>query len=333
MAVATEPPGLEGLVSIFTALRSLAQWTLGTTQAFETTVHETNDTVEAVRKTANKAKRILDSLGAYTRELTDKYDLIDRTTPHSPYINSLSEDILSDILVIATESEYDSGYYGTLLARVPHFPEIAMTVCRGWRDLAGRCPMIWSCIRLDIGHSAIRTKKWLRRCAQAPLELQWIFEDNNGCKWKGDHDVELAEILLPYLSQVTRLRIHCPHLLPIKLKAVLSFPVLRSMSLRSLKITQSGHSAETDILTATSPLAPALQILYIDTSPVVWNWKFSNLRVLRLRSMNNRQSPSWSQLRDILTASMELRELELVDIGRSSGAEELSSRARSIYPD
>lgn len=130
MAVVTEAPGLEGLISLVTTLRSLAQWTFETAQAFENAVLRTDDTVMDVRNTTNRAKNIITDLAAHCRIATDVITCVDWSTPHPPYIHNLNEDILSEIFGTAEQEERRFYTFLSQVDQGPHLPELAMAVGR-----------------------------------------------------------------------------------------------------------------------------------------------------------------------------------------------------------
>ncbi|KAG8981858.1 hypothetical protein FRB93_008322 [Tulasnella sp. JGI-2019a] len=256
---------------------------------------------------------------------------------HSCYVDRLNDDLLYEVMsYIAAEEIAEEDLYGwerrrngrpAVIVRPPrdlYFPESAMLISRRWRFIASANARLWTRIRVDLDHPPNRTKQWLGRAGQAPLELCWIRADENpfdevAKQWGKVEDLdEWVNNLLPHLHRVVYLSIDFgfnPH--PNPLPNVLSellMKVARSPSLHSLHFHHFGEYPLCRQINVTPDAFPNLRVLAAMATAIPWK-SMKRLKRLELgwiySEREDGNEPSWEELQNLLASSPELEEISL----------------------
>lgn len=139
--------------------------------------------------------------------------------PSPPYIEDLSDDILSDIMVVATAAESsDCAQLRLPGIEYRHVPNVMMAVSRRLNAVAERSAIMRTCLRIDASHKPSRTKRWLKRCLQAPVQTRWTFFRFGDDQWSHDKHSEQSSFTFPGSVCFTS-----PHPLPFRRSSTTSF--------------------------------------------------------------------------------------------------------------
>lgn len=270
--------------------------------------HVAHDDAGVTQRRVIALTKLLSALESRVRAARTKIQNLNSSTAYTRSIDKVDEVTLRNIFAYAVADETAEGevWPDENLPAWQHVPEILADVNRHWRKTAMNDPFLWTLIRADSCHSANRTERWLVRSCGLPIRVIWrtpeVADDPLG---------NTAVPLVPYLSRVTRLDIQADQE-DISTSSDLFFqhilgPLSHLGALQTLTFNGSSYYAEgADLLSSFR----SVRHFELHDYGLTWSWPLERLVVLKL-TMRLGQHMLTSQLRDTLTASPELEELEL----------------------
>lgn len=225
-------------------------------------------------------------------------------------LENISEDLLSEILIIAAEAEDDRAIPDDQGARLP---ERAARVSRRWRIIVFGSPLLWSRIKVDADHSTSRLSHWLRLSQNAPLKVSWTWcypsKSPNSEVTRSDQQ---WQVMAPHIHRIAEFSLANPTYVPRRAAALLQTRIFGSTwALARVNIQmREGNDIRIDLKAdGSQPIALPFIEEHSDRGCMDWEWPVRGLRSLRLLLRGFGIIHGLS-LRGILLLSPDLEELD-----------------------
>lgn len=203
----------------------------------------------------------------------------------------------------------------------PHFPTLISHVCRRWRQIVLDTPMLWTRIDFREGPPFDKAKEWLNRSQDCHLEVVFdVVED--ATQFSDIEPVLVAlNILQPHSARISRLliRMNTPDEMAIIIGRLTSQDQILPLKALALMVDEAdGDLLATESLQGKAGILKAilegLEELQIERVSIPWDQvSFRGLKILKLLSLGQAESPTPQQLHAILSASPNLEAFEMYD--------------------